>query len=142
MTKKQSTATRSRAGRPAASPATKRRKGRSPAPRRSRFDASTTTPTPLVCIISVSPASPVVPCTLTVTASCRTANGETCNAYLLDTSSNPTDVAPATGPGPDPNNAVFTFNLTVPGKTYAVEVYIEDEFGDVLVSDSRTVTTS
>lgn len=119
----------------------KRRRSRSPAARRSRFDRSTAAPTPLICIVSVTRDNPGVPCTLTVTASCRTAPDQSCNAYLMDTSSPPTDLTPTSGPGSDPNNPQFTFSLTTAGKTYAAEVYIEDEFGDVLVSDSWQVST-
>ena len=92
----------------------------------------------------MSPASPVVPCTLTVTATCRASFGQSPGAYLLDTTGNPpNDVGPASGPGSDPNNPQWTFSLTTAGKTYAVEVFITDDMtGNVLICDSRSITTS
>jgi hypothetical protein len=85
----------------------------------------------------------MLPCTLTVNAACRASNGQSPGAYLLLAGGNSLgDIAPTSGPGSDPNNPQWTFNLTVAmqGNTYAVEAFITDTFGDVLVSDSQSIT--
>jgi hypothetical protein len=142
MTKKQSTLTRSRTARAATGNATARKGKRRTAALRIKVRASAT-PTPLIRITSVLPLNPIVPCALTVTATCRASLGQSPGAYLLDTTgSPPNDLAPVSGPGPDPNNPQWTFNLTTAGKAYAVEVFITDDAtGDVLVCDSQTIST-
>ncbi len=142
MPKNQPTRTRSRTARPATRKTTTRKAKRGQAALRIK-PLATTTPTPLIRIISVSPGSPIVPCMLTVTATCRASFGQSPGAFLLDSTGNPpNDLGPASGPGSDPNNPQWIFNLTTSGKTYAVEVFITDDTtGDVLVCDSRTIST-
>jgi hypothetical protein len=140
MSKNQSTLTRSRTVRSATRKATARKSKRAQAALGTKASA-TTTPTPLIKITSVSRSSPMLPCTLTVTASCRVSLDQSPGAYLMDTGSTPVDLSPASGPGSDPSNPQWTFNLTASGKTYAVEVFITDSTGAVLVCDSQTIST-
>ena len=102
-------------------------------------------PTPLVKIVSTNPATPVtVPCSnFTVTAACRLSSpSQICAARMLDCSSSPSDVQPTSGPGTDPNNPQFVFNLTVPSKTYALEVFIlNTSTSTVILSDGAMIST-
>ena len=140
--KSQPARSRNGRGKRSASQTTARPAKRKRPARRAKMYAGAAGPTPLVKIVSVMPGNPVpLPGVLTVNAACRMLMGQACIAYLMDTAAMPVDVGPNGGPGPNPNTPQFTFNLGMPGKTYALEVAVIDGTGKVLVTDSQLVTT-